>query len=237
MTQEQEKNSSPLFITENLTKRTFPIIHTLIFDLDGTLVDTKKDLARAVNHALKSIDRPQMSDKAIIHDVGDGLRALLNRVLGPVEDPVIEKARESFMEFYADHCVDYSKPYPGVRKTLKKFKGHIKMAVVTNKQHKFAVPILSKLGLREYLDVIFGGDSWPEAKPSSLPIRKALHLLDADSHTAMVVGDGIQDMKAGQEAKVRTCLARYGFGFRPALLELKPDFVIRRFMELKEICG
>lgn len=207
----------------------------VLFDLDGTLIDSRVDLANAVNHALATAGLPQQTEAEITVHVGNGLRVLLSEVMGPVAESVLDRGIEAFSAFYEEHCTDFTVLYPGVEEFLRPFAGTKKFAVVTNKPERFAIKIVKKLGLGELMPVIVGGDTLPEKKPHPAPVLKALADLKCESDVALMVGDGFQDILAAQTAGVRSCAAEYGYGFRIETLDLKPDFKIRRFNELKEI--
>lgn len=210
-------------------------IQTLLFDLDGTLVDSRADLSNAVNHALKATRQPEQFQVEIVPHVGNGLRVLLSEVMGPVSDEILESAILAFSDFYADHCVDHTVLYADVAECLREFHLRLKIGVVTNKPEVFAKKIIQELGVGEYVSVIVGGDTLPEKKPHPAPVLKAVSDLGGISTSALVVGDGAQDIMAGQSAGVLTCLARYGYGFHPDFAQLKPDFQINNFKEIKEI--
>ncbi len=210
-------------------------IETVLFDLDGTLIDSRLDLANAVNHALRIVGLPEQTEVEITPHVGNGLRVLLGEIMGPVSESTLDRAIAAFSVFYDEHCVDLTVLYPGVAEFLLPLRGMKKFGVVTNKPERFAVKIVRKLGLGEIVPVIIGGDTLPERKPHPAPVLKALSSLGVESDSALMVGDGVQDMLAGQTAGLLTCIAEYGYGFRPESLDLKPDFKIRRFTELKEI--
>jgi len=210
-------------------------IETLLFDLDGTLVDSRRDLANAVNFALESVDQPRQSEEEIVPHVGNGLRILLSEVMGPVPDEMLEIATRSFSIYYDAHCVDHTVLYENVQAVMTGISIDRKIGVVTNKPEAFAQKIIRHFGLSDMIGVIVGGDSLPEKKPHPAPVLKAVRDLGGDVQSAMVVGDGAQDIQAGQAAGLLTCIARYGYGFRSESLTLKPDFQINRFIELKEI--
>jgi phosphoglycolate phosphatase len=210
-------------------------ITTVLFDLDGTLIDSRLDLANAVNNALRVVGLPEQTEAEITPHVGNGLRVLLGEIMGPVAESVLDRGITAFSEFYDEHCVDLTVWYPGVADFVRSTRGAKKFAVVTNKPERFAIKIVKKLGLLDELPVIIGGDTLPQRKPHPAPVLKALSALGAETGSALMVGDGFQDVVAGQTAGVLTCIAEYGYGFRSTSLDLKPDFKIRSFAELKEI--
>lgn len=210
-------------------------LKVLLLDLDGTLIDSRHDLTDAVNAALRAVDQPERSEAEVVPHVGNGLRVLLKEVLGPVSDEALAKAMAAFSEYYGRHCVDKTVLYPDVLDVLRDIHTHVQLGVVTNKPHRFADQILTKLGLGDIVSTIIGGDSIAERKPHPAPVLKAIYNLGSTPEQALMVGDGTQDIQAGQSAGVLTGLVRYGFGFRTEALDLKPDFVLSRFREIKEI--
>ncbi len=208
---------------------------TLLLDLDGTLVDSRADLASAVNHTLAHLGHPPQTIEEIVPRIGNGLRRLLIDSIGLMDVDVLVQAKNVFEDYYAHHCLDQTVLYEGVRDGLAHFTNKLKLGVVTNKPHAFAIKILAHLDLLKIFGVVIGGDSLPKGKPDPEPLHEALRVLKAEASTALIVGDGIQDVQAGQAAGVRTCLVRYGFGFNEGLMKLGPDHAIHRFIELKEI--
>jgi phosphoglycolate phosphatase len=210
-------------------------IRTVLFDLDGTLVDSRVDLASAVHFALKATGQPHQPDENIIPHVGNGLRVLLSEVLGPVEEDVLTTAIAAFEAFYDLHCVKNTVLYENVLDCLKELHENIILGVVTNKPVRFAEKIIRGLNFNNFISVIVGGDSLPERKPHPAPLLKAVTDVEGSADTTLIVGDGAQDIMAGQAAGVRTCIARYGYGYKPDFLDLKPDYYIDDFREIKEI--
>ena len=210
-------------------------IRTLLFDLDGTLVDSRRDLSNAVNYALESVGEPRQREEEIVPHVGNGLRVLLSEVMGPVPDDTLEKAIQSFSIYYDQHCIDHTILYEGVKAVMFELSRDRKIGVVTNKPESFSRKIIEHLGLSRVVNVVVGGDSLPEKKPHPAPVLKAIRDLGAAVPTTLILGDGVQDIQAGQSAGILTGIARYGYGFRSESLDLKPDFHIHRFTELKEI--
>ena len=208
---------------------------TLIFDLDGTLIDSRKDLSTAVNVGLKAIGKATKSEREIIPLVGDGLEILLKKAAGEVSPTQFESLRAAFSDHYKAHSVDFTRLYPGVLEGLRELHQRFNLGIVTNKPEDFARDIVSELKIARFVSLIIGGDSLKERKPNPAPLIKAIQELKGKVETTMMIGDGIQDVKAGKNAGIKTCLARYGYGFRSDILELKPDFIIDRFLDLKEI--
>jgi len=204
----------------------------LIFDLDGTLVDTRRDLANAVNYALRQMGRNEIDLETMTGYVGDGIRKLLERALGSAAESEVEIARQHFRHFYFDHIADFSKPYPGIPELLEYFSG-TKKAVLTNKPHEFTEALLQRLEICGYFEMIIGGQPNLKLKPDPEAVLKILHHLQVAPSRAIMIGDGENDILAGKAAMMKTCAATYGFRPPEKLSALQPDFVIHRPLELK----
>lgn len=199
------------------------------------MIDSRQDLADAVNHALKATGQPERPADEIVQFVGNGMRVLVSSVLGAVPEETLDAGIAAFREHYAAHCLNTTRLYEGVDDTLRLLSGRFRMAVVTNKPAAFSDDILKGLGIRKYFQIVVGGDSLPERKPHPAPVNKALSVLGITADRALMVGDGSQDLVAGRAAGLKTCLATYGFGATTPGAAQKPDFEIASFREIKEI--
>jgi phosphoglycolate phosphatase len=208
---------------------------TVLLDLDGTLIDSRQDLVDAVNHTLKTLGHPEQSFDEVVSRIGNGLRRLISDTVGIIEQTKLNEAKAIFESFYDVHCLDHTRLYDGVMEGLRTLFKDIRLGVVTNKPTAFSVKIIRGLRLHPYIETIVGGDSLAEAKPHPAPLEEAMRIMRSRPSETMMVGDGIQDLKAAQSARLSICVAEYGFGFRPELLDLKPNYVIKSFMELREI--
>ena len=206
----------------------------LIFDLDGTLLDTRQDLTDAVNYALRKLGFPELDLDTVTSYVGDGVRKLLERTLNHPDDETLMTGRAYFIEYYSQHLADHTRPYPGVVDLLKALKGK-KMAVISNKSQEFTVPLLEKLGLASYFQIIIGGNAGYPAKPDPASVRAVLEQTGVPASGALITGDSPNDILAGREAGISTCAALYGYRPQQELLTLNPDFTIERAEELIEI--
>ncbi len=197
----------------------------IVFDLDGTLADTRLDIAAACNHALASIGRPPRDPDEVAAFVGDGARLLMARALGLAQDdPITAEALARFNAYYAAHAADHSTCMPGAREALDAC-AHLPLAVVTNKPRSATVPLLDALGLSPRFKVVVAGGDGP-LKPDPTPIRTALAPLGVSPHDAWVVGDGPQDIVAGKAAGAGTVAVLGGFGKEAEIQEAGPDLVI-----------
>lgn len=189
----------------------------LLFDLDGTLVDSVPDLARCVNAALQAIGRPPVSEAQVRGWVGNGAARLLHRALTGCRDGEAPAAQHAaamavFDAHYgAEPCRD-SRLYPWVARTLAALHARgLRLAVVTNKPERFVAPLLTALGVADRFDALVGGDSTARLKPDPLPVEMALAKLGCPACDALLVGDSRIDMAAGRAAGVATVAVRYGY--------------------------
>ncbi len=182
---------------------------TFLFDLDGTLVDSVADLATAVNLLRRDLALPALGHETVKAHVGDGATLLVRRSIP--EEAFSPEVLQRFLGYYEEHLFDHTRPYPGILDFLDRLDGR-KLAVVTNKPHRFAVKLLAGLGLAERFALVLGGDSGPTKKPDAGPVRQALHDLNAAAGTAVMIGDHHTDLRAGQAAGVRTCFCAWGIG-------------------------
>ncbi len=206
----------------------------LIFDLDGTLVDTRRDLANSVNFALNALKLPALQIEEVMSYVGDGLKKLLDRSLPKDGLENIGEVIDIFREHYREHCLDFSGFYPDVVNILNYFQDK-KMTVVSNKPEEFTRLILEGLRIADFFEIILGGDSLPLMKPDPGPILHILDKLNASNEKTAIVGDGTTDIEAGKAANILTCAVTYGLKEKEVLLKMEPDFMIDDIVELKKI--
>lgn len=217
-----------------IPKEALDQIELLIFDLDGTLVDSELDLANSVNAMLQKIGQKPLSTERIASYVGRGVAVLVTRALGAeaAEDEV-KDATEFFLKHYREHMLDNTAPYSGVREALAELNGR-KMAVLTNKPVNFSRRMLSGLGLAERFLRIYGGDSFENKKPDPVGINRLMEETQVTASKTMMVGDSVSDVMAGRNAGVWTCGVNYGFG-APTLDEEPPDLRVDDLRELPHL--
>lgn len=206
----------------------------LIFDLDGTLIDSRRDLASAINEMLGSFGLAPLETTQIVSYVGHGIDNLVRRSLDARPGGGAVDAAEALSRFdasYAAHLLDCTTLYPGVADTLEALRG-MRKVILSNKAHRFIGAILEGLDLARHFDACYGGDSLPVMKPDPDAIRRILDAHGAPAAQAMIVGDGETDIMAGRAAGIRTCAALYGFTEREKLLALNPDCAIGEFSDL-----
>jgi phosphoglycolate phosphatase len=195
-------------------------ISAALFDLDGTLVDSLDDLTDAVNHMLAGFGRQQLEPAQVRQLVGKGARNLVQRALATSSSGEIDRGLAAFTGFNALHIADKSRLYPGARELLQQLADDgIRMAIISNKQEALSRLILKVLDVDGFFDIIAGGDTYPEMKPSPLPLVKVIDKLGCNPVNAVMVGDSINDFQAGALAGITTIGCRWGYGPREELSE------------------
>ncbi len=199
----------------------------VLFDLDGTLVDSRRDIALACNFGLQAVGRPPLEEEDIVGYVGDGSRVLMARALGMAPEdaassPVFARAFEQFNAFYASHA-GHSTWMPGAKEAVEALVDR-PLGLVTNKPRAAALAVLDALGVRQRFSAIVAGEDAP-LKPDPGSIRAALERMPADVRAAdaWMVGDGPQDILAGRAAGCVTVGVRGGFATEAALADARPD--------------
>lgn len=184
----------------------------ILFDLDGTLIDSRADLAKAVNLTRADLGLHALEPERIVAFVGEGVRRLLTRAL-PECPERLEEALEHNHQHYSAHLLDETRLYPGVAEALGRLKTRgFRLAVVTNKPRPFTDLILDGLGLSGYLSAVVGGGDCPRLKPDPAPLFLALKQARGEAQASWMVGDHFTDLEAGRRAGLATCYCRYGFG-------------------------
>lgn len=206
-------------------------IDLMVFDLDGTLVASGKDLAGAVNFALREIGLPLKKEAEIISFVGDGVRKLIERAAGINKEDILEKALEIFSEYYEEHLLDNTRLYPHVLDVLNKFSGKTKV-VLTNKRHKYAKSIAQGLNIEMHFDDIIGADTFPYQKPDARLIDNLLAKYDIDRKKAVMIGDGINDILLAKNSGILSVAYLSGLGKRDDLLAAQADYYCESMDEI-----
>jgi phosphoglycolate phosphatase len=216
--------------------RTFPDVRVLIFDLDGTLIDSKLDLALAVNATMTHMGCAELDHELVYSYVGNGAPVLIRRALGAdASDADCQRGLDFFLHFYREHMLDNTVPYPGVREGLKKL-AELPMAVLTNKPVRVSQLILEGLGLGNYFRYVYGGNSFETKKPDPFGVRKLLGDFGATPQEAMLVGDSEVDVQTARNAAVWACGVTYGLGSH-RFDEFPPDARIDSLIELAALIG
>jgi len=207
-------------------------VDLMIFDLDGTLIRSGRDLAASVNYTLHALGIETLDEKRIIGYIGDGVKKLIERALGNAFPTQFDAAMELFTEYYGDHLLDTTDLYPGVIDMLQHFQDKKKL-IVTNKTHNFVRQIASELKLDDYFEDIVGIDSAPYQKPDQRLVRFYMHKYVVQRERIVVIGDGRNDILLARNAGAISCGYLNGLGDRDMLLELEPDCTCEDLSELK----
>jgi phosphoglycolate phosphatase len=206
-------------------------VKVLIFDLDGTLIDSKLDLAHSVNAMLEHMGRASLPHEIIWSYVGNGAPLLIRRALGEgVTDTEAQRGLEFFLAYYREHMLDNTVPYPGVPEGLALLRSH-PMAVLTNKPVRFSGWILEGLNLLSYFRYVYGGNSFERKKPDATGVGVLLRDFGASPHEAMMIGDSDVDVRTARNAGIWSCGVSYGLG-TDSLRACPPDLMIDSLLEL-----
>jgi len=206
-------------------------VDLMIFDLDGTLAATGEDLAVSVNYALEKLGLTILPQERIIGYVGDGIRNLMQRAVGPGNESRTEEAIALFSSYYGGHIMDHTVLYDGVRNCLDYFDSKKKI-VMSNKGENFAEIILEKLGISRYFVRIIGGDTYDYMKPDARLVHRLWEAYGTDPGRTLIVGDGRNDILLAKNAGILSCAFLGGLTKRDLLLSLNPDFTCESLAEL-----
>lgn len=206
----------------------------LLFDLDGTLIDSKKDLAASVNLTFRDMGIPEKAPEFIYGYVGNGVRRLIIDSVGSADPLLIDRALQIFEGHYLKHLLDDTELYPGMEEALRGLR-HKKKAVVTNKPLLYTAKIMEGLGAREHFDLILGSEPIVNLKPHPEMILRALDHLRIASDDTVMIGDSLNDIYAARAAGVRSCAVGYGLGNAEELRSAGPDFFAETVEELKRL--
>ena len=204
----------------------------IIFDLDGTLIDSVDDLANSVNYTLGRLDLPLHTTEEIKSFVGDGVQKLIKRSLGQTHMEKFDDAFAIFMKHYGVHCTDNTVLYPEVAETISFLAEKYSLAVLTNKSATFSHKILTALKIDSYFKEVLGGDSLPTKKPDPAGILYLADKWGLAPDQLVMVGDHATDIEVGQRAGCKTVFIEGGIGETRGL---KPDFVINSMDELPDL--
>lgn len=218
-------------------------INTLLFDLDGTLVDSAPDLAAAVNKTLAVLQRDTFAEQQIRTWVGNGAKVLIERALSGSQqiDPELDSALANdalglFLKHYQQDVCVYSKLYAGVAETVQQLKNAgFTLAIVTNKPEKFIQPILDKLQIAEFFCASLGGDSLPEKKPSPQPLLHICQQLNVAVANTLMIGDSHNDILAAKAANMQSIGLTYGYNYGEDINKHQPDWVFDNFADIAKL--
>jgi phosphoglycolate phosphatase len=207
-------------------------IKLLIFDLDGTLVDTARDITEALNHAIAPHGLGPAGVEEVKALIGEGTTRLIEKALSPLgeaNDETVKAVLKSFLDYYSENLSVHSRLYPNVRETLRKLRAFEK-AVLSNKREDLSRRLLEDLGVAGEFTLIAGSDTTSSKKPSPEPVRYVLEKTGARAENALMVGDSPYDIEAAKGAGVKTVAVTYGYRDRALLKDA--DFVMEDLGEL-----
>ena len=212
-----------------------PLPSSIVFDLDGTLVDTAPDLCTALNHVLEREGRAAVSPDELRHMVGHGARVLIIKGMAATGAPAtaedLDRLLPMFLEYYGAHVADQSKPFDGVLPLLQGLRDRgTRLAICTNKPEALAIKLLDGLGLSRHFGAILGGDSLPVRKPDPAPLIESIRRLAGSADKALMVGDSRTDVETARAARVPVLCVSFGYTDCP-VEDLYPDAVIDHFNE------
>lgn len=207
----------------------------ILYDLDGTLVDTGEDIANAANHMIETLCGVALPREVIRRFVGQGLHDLVTRCLD-TEDPVrIQRGLKLFEAHYASHLTDHSALYPWTLEVLQYFEPRSKQAVLTNKPDPFARDLLNALGVADYfVEILAGGSRYPK-KPDPAAARSVMERCQVGPEETLLIGDSLIDLETGRNAGVFTVIVAQGFAHQEALHAAAPDALVQDLKEFLQL--
>ncbi len=208
-------------------------VDLLIFDLDGTLIESKWDIAASVNLTLKELGHPVRSEEEIFGFVGDGVKHLLKLSVGLENESGFEEALVVFRRHYLAHCLDRTIFYPGIEKVLSHFANTTK-AVATNKSIEYTKVILDGLGAHHFQSVV-GGDEGFGLKPEPGMLFHIMEQLNIAKERTVLIGDSTNDINGGHRAGIKVCAVGYGMGNREKMALCKPEWFIEQPEDLIDL--
>jgi phosphoglycolate phosphatase len=216
-------------------------IKLLIFDLDGTLIDSRLDLVHSINAMLRHFSRPELPDEVVASYVGDGAPMLVRRALGdPKDEHFLKRALDYFLAYYREHKLDHTQVYDGIKPALAAIQNangaRRLMAVLSNKPVHPSRAIVEALGLGEFFVSVYGGNSFATKKPDPLGAQTILHQTKMHPEETLMVGDSSNDVLTGRNAGLWTCGVTYGFAPH-TLCEAPPDVMVDTPHELATLLG
>lgn len=211
-------------------------IKAVIFDMDGTLIDPRIDVANALNASLSHFELPPLSYQEIFNHIQDGMKHLIQRTFPPSHGIHLEEAVRIYRDHYDAHLLDHTTLYPHIRDILEALKT-LEKAVVSNKREQPLLSILEGLNLHDHFKAVFGSDTLGVRKPAPDAVLKTLECLNVRPHECLMVGDSPEDIQAGKSAGVKTCGVTYGFRAQQVLRRENPDYLLNDVKDLLKIVG
>lgn len=215
----------------------------ILFDLDGTLVDSVGDLAWCGNEMLRLLELPQHDPDAARAWVGNGVERFVKRVLtgdmtAEPDSGLFRAGHEIFMQLYANNLSKHSDVYPGVKAALERFaRSDLHLGCVTNKPEPFTSQLLESLGLLQYFELVVAGNTTPRSKPDPMPLTYAADFFKLEYGDCLMVGDSSNDVAAARAAGFRVAAVPYGYNHGRPIADSRPDAVIDSLAQLPELIG
>jgi len=208
----------------------------VLFDLDGTLIDSAADIAAAVNHVRSGMGLAPLESDVVRRYIGDGVRVLLERSLTTQDPTILDRALGRWREHYGEHCLDRTILYDGIVQVLELLSSRkVTMSVVSNKPAAFSERILRGLGVRAFFTVVVGGDTVATRKPDPAPLQWATRKMRLHSKRVLVVGDSPIDIQAAKRAGYTSCGVLWGLVDAMVIRASKPDFLAERPSDVQRI--
>lgn len=211
-------------------------VDVIVFDLDGTLIDSKVDIADSLNHTFGQLGYDPLPMELIETFVGNGVAPLIHRAVVAAGHPERESdVMAMFRARYYDHLLDTTRPFDEVTETLEKLSGEYRMGLITNKPERFTIKILDGLNLARFFDgAVYGGDTLPVKKPDPASFLEIMDKYGVSPMRGMIVGDSAVDIHTGRNAGAHTIGVTYGFRDAKELTDAGADLLIDRFGDLPD---
>ncbi len=210
-------------------------VDLVIFDLDGTLVDSREDIATAVNRGIVSVGGKACSSRDIVPHIGRPLVEIFETLLPCELRGMARRAAQTYRQYFFEHCAEESRLYPGVSDCLEKLEG-VSRAIATTKMTFMAVKVVEEMGIAGHFDLIQGSEGIPH-KPDPTVLQRVLEKLGKEASRSWVVGDTVYDIHAGKAAGMRTCAVTYGIGALGELKRAAPDLLLDELGDLPARIG
>jgi phosphoglycolate phosphatase len=203
----------------------------IFYDLDGTIIDTRKDIARAANYMREQMGLIPLEEKTVERYVGRGLQYLIEGCLETKDQKAVDKGAKFYRRHYEEHMLDHSRVYPGVVEVLEHFKDR-SQAVVTNKPNPFTDDMLEALKIRPYFSYVIAGSSEYPKKPNPAAIHALMKKTQSTASEALFIGDSLIDIQTCRNAGIRIAVLTHGFNDEDTLKLGCPDYLFSDFIEL-----
>ncbi len=207
-------------------------IKSIIFDLDGTLVDTSRDISAAINHVRKNYGLMELAVHEVIGCVGSGVTKLIEMAVLPDSDVDPDILRTELLSYYGDHILEESVPYPGITSLLEELAGNYRLAVATNKPLALTLKIIKGLGLEKVFSTIAAPETTGKGKPDPGMLEHISEKLQIGPTETIMIGDSPVDINAARNFGCTACAVSWGYNLPEILHETKPDFMIHSPIDL-----